>query len=83
MAHFAQLDKNNKVIRVVVIANEEIIDSNGKESEKLGIARCIKLFGLGKWIQTSYNGNLRGTFAGEGYTYNSINNEFVPPDFKK
>lgn len=62
MAHFAELNNWGYVKRVVVIANEEILDLDGQESEELGIVRCRELFG-GHWIQTSYNGNIRGKFA--------------------
>jgi hypothetical protein len=45
MAHFAQLDSQNIVLRVVVIANEECLDDKGVESEQVGIAFCRQLFG--------------------------------------
>ena len=69
MAHFAQLDENNKVINVIVIQNEFMIDENGNESEELGIERCKKFTDPnGKWIQTSYNNKFRGKFASiDGY----------------
>ena len=44
MAHFAQLDDNNIVTQVIVVANEELLD-NGVESEEKGIAFCKSLFG--------------------------------------
>jgi hypothetical protein len=69
MAHFAELDTNNIVLRVIVINNEEIIDDNGLESEELGIARCFELAGPGKWIQTSYNNSFRKRYAGIGMKY--------------
>jgi len=75
MAHFAELDELNYVLRVVVIANDEILDADGNESEKLGIARCEELFG-GRWIQTSYNGNIRGQFAGPSYYYDEQEDAF-------
>ena len=77
MAHFAQLDENNKVLQVIVIANDELLD-NGVESEAKGIAFCAKLLG-GNWKQTSYNGNIRKNYAGIGYTYNENIDAFVPP----
>lgn len=75
MAHFAELDDLNYVKRVVVIANDEIMDENGNESEALGIARCEELFS-GRWIQTSYNDNFRGQFAGPGYYYDEAEDRF-------
>jgi hypothetical protein len=76
MAHFAELDSNNKVIRVVVIANRDTSDASGVEKESIGIAHCQKLFG-GKWIQTSYNGNFRGCYAGIGMKYDETTDTFI------
>jgi hypothetical protein len=79
MAHFAELDKDNKVLRVIVVSNDETHDENGTENEALGIAFCKKLFGVDtRWIQTSYSGSKRGIFAGEGMTYDEKNDEFLP-----
>lgn len=74
MAHFAQIDKDNKVIQVIV-AEQNIIDSG--------------LFGEpSSWIQTSYNTNrgvnpngkaLRKNFAGVGYTYDEDRDAFIAP----
>lgn len=77
MAHFAQLDENNMVTQVIVVANEELL-VDGVESESKGIAFCQSLLG-GNWIQTSYNGNIRKNYAGIGYTYDPINNWFFAP----
>lgn len=78
MAHFAELDENNVVTRVIVVGNQDILDSNGNESEAVGIAFCQNLLG-GNWKQTSYNGNFRKNYAGIGYTYRSDIDAFVPP----
>jgi hypothetical protein len=78
MAHFAELDSNNVVLRVVVVNNEDTMDANGVESEDVGVAYCQSLFG-GNWKQTSYNGNFRKHYAGIGYTYDPALDEFVPP----
>jgi len=78
MAHFAQLDENNTVINVIVINNTEIIDENGNESEQRGIEFCKNLLG-GNWVQTSYNNNFRGVFAGIGFKYNKESDIFTPP----
>ena len=78
MAHFAQLDGNNVVTKVIVVANKDTSDANGVEKESIGIAFCERLFG-GTWKQTSYNGNIRKNYAGIGYTYNADIDAFVPP----
>lgn len=77
MAHFAELNENNEVLRVVVIANPEVIDENGDEQESLGVAFCTQLFG-GTWKQTSYNNNIRKNFAGIGFTYDGERDAFIP-----
>ena len=70
MAHFAKLDDNNVVEKVIVVNNDDIKDNNGIESESIGIGFCQKLYGADtNWKQTSYNGNFRGKFAGIGMTY--------------
>ena len=70
MAHFAQLDSNNVVTSVIVVGNDDTSDSNGVESESIGVGFCKKRFGAETiWKQTSYNSNMRGNYAGIGYTY--------------
>ena len=78
MAHFAELDSNNVVLRIIVVNNNELLDNNNNESESKGINFCKSLFG-GNWVQTSYNGNFRGLFAGIGYIYDSKQNIFIAP----
>jgi hypothetical protein len=78
MAHFAQLNNENIVTQVIVVANQDIIDENGKESEQKGIDFCYNLLG-GTWKQTSYNGNIRKNYAGIGYTYDNSRDAFIPP----
>lgn len=79
MAHFAKLDSNNKVIDVIVIDNDLTHDSDGLEKEELGIAFCQSLFGADTiWVQTSYNGSMRGCYAGIGMTYDVVNDVFIP-----
>lgn len=72
MSHWAEIDKNNKVLRVVVGDNN---DPNGDE----GYKTIVDTLG-GRWIQTSYNGNFRGEYAGPGYTYDEENDVFVAPE---
>ena len=77
MAHFAQLE-NNIVTKVIVVANQDILDENGQESEQKGIDFCSNLLG-GTWKQTSYNGNIRKNYAGVGYTYDEGRDAFIAP----
>lgn len=78
MAHFAELDANNVVLRVIVIGNADTADANGVEKEYIGAAFCERLFG-GVWKQTSYNNNIRKNYAGIGYTYDATRDAFIPP----
>ena len=72
MAHFAQLDSDNVVTQVIVVSNDDTSDSNGVEVESIGVAFCQKLLGAStNWKQTSYNSNMRGNYAGIGYTFMS------------
>jgi len=77
MAHFAELDGTNTVIRVTVVHND-VLKVNGVEVEQVGIDFCHNLLG-GTWIQTSYNGNIRKQYAGVGYKYDSAVNKFISP----
>lgn len=78
MAHFAELDSNNVVLRVIVVGNQDTADATGVEKESIGRAFCERLFG-GNWVQTSYNGNKRKNYAGIGFTYDATRDAFIPP----
>ena len=78
MAHFAELDENNVVKRVIVVANKDTADADGNEMESIGVAFCQKLLG-GNWKQTSYNGKIRKNYAGIGYAYRADIDAFVAP----
>jgi len=78
MAHFAELDENNVVLRVIVVADSDTSDSLGNEDETIGIAFCQNLLG-GNWKKTSYNNNIRKNYAGIGYTYDIDRDAFIPP----
>jgi len=88
MAHFAQIDSDNKVIQVIVVDTKDTSDANGVEKESIGVAFCERLLG-GTWIKTSYNTiggvhtsggtALRGNYAGIGYTYDPTNDVFYAP----
>ncbi len=71
MAHFAEIDENNIVTRVLVVDNSK--EHRGQEflAEDMGLG--------GRWIQTSYNNNFRKQFAGIGYTYDEVNDVFITP----
>ena len=78
MAHFAQLDENNIVTRVIVVGNADCLDESGQESEAVGIAFCQSIVSPdSRWAQTSYNGTFRGKYAGIGDTYDPIGDVFV------
>ena len=70
MAHFAELDSNNVVLRVIVVS-----DDNEADGENW----CKNLFGGVAWKQTSYNRNIRRNFAGIGFTYDASKDAFIPP----
>lgn len=78
MAHFAELDAENTVLRVIVVNNDEIMAS-GVESESKGIAFCQSLFPGTTWVQTSYNARIRKNYAGPGYKYDAARDAFIPP----
>jgi len=70
MAHFAKLDDNNLVIDIMVISDDQIMDENGVESEKIGIDRCKEIAGSNtNWKQCSFNSNMRGRYPGINSTY--------------
>lgn len=77
MAHFAEIDNDNVVVRVIVVSNNELLD-NGVESEAKGIAFCQSLLG-GNWVQASYSGSIRKRFPGVGYRYDAEADVFVSP----
>jgi hypothetical protein len=78
MAHFAQLNENNLVTQVIVVANQDTADQDGVENEAIGSQFCNNLLG-GKWVQTSYNAKIRKNYAGVGYKYDSELDAFIPP----
>ena len=79
MAHFAKIEDG--IVRQVIVVNNEVLhDDKGVEQESIGVAFCQSLFGADtNWVQTSYNGNFRGRYAGIGMTYDPIKDEFVTP----
>lgn len=71
MAHFAEINEVNEVLRVLVVPDEQ--EHRGQEylSDDLGLG--------GTWVQTSYNGKIRYNFAAIGYLYDSIDDAFIAP----
>ena len=78
MAHFAQVD-NNIVRNVIVIDNSDCAGGDFPDSEPIGQAFIASIGIDGDWLQTSYNNNFRGTYAGQGMTYDPVLDEFVSP----
>ena len=79
MAHFAKIGLNNKVINVVTVNNNELLDADGVEQEVLGCQFLEGITGWAVWKQTSYNANFRKHFAGIGYTYDEGRDAFIAP----
>jgi len=75
MAHFAELDNNNVVLRVVVVGNDCVPSDEHIDGETW----CINFFKGGTWKQTSYNNNFRKQYAGMGFTYDAAKNKFISP----
>lgn len=75
MAHWAELDENNVVIRVTVGDNNDPAGDEGYQwlLDNLG----------GRWVKTSYNAKIRGKFAGPGDVYDEALDEFVSPNVQQ
>ncbi len=71
MSHWAEIDETNTVIRVLVGDNNDPAGDEGYQwlLDNLG----------GTWIKTSYNGTIRYNYAGVGFTYDPIDDAFIPP----
>ena len=89
MASFAKIGLNNKVIEVLSVHDNELLDSNGVEQEVNGIDFLTKLTGWSIWKQKSYNTKggehilggtpFRKNHASVGYTYDEDKDAFIPP----
>jgi hypothetical protein len=82
MAHFAELDDTNTVLRIIVVSNdvcgEPTLDfPDTCAAGRAFIANTLKLGGT--WKQCSYHASFRGAYPGPGWTYDSDTDEFVPP----
>jgi len=78
MAHFAQAT-NGIVQTVIVVSNDDCGGGTFPESEPIGQAFIASLGLTGDWLQTSYHANFRALYAGIGYTYDAVLDEFVAP----
>jgi len=85
MAHYAFIDSNNVVVKVIVGVDETVTqDDNGtpvggsSEAWEQFYQNQPQHLGL-LCKRTSYNGNIRGIYAGIGYTYDAVNDVFVAP----
>jgi len=83
MAHFAVVNSENRVLEVIVISNDEILDGDGNESEALGRAKCAEIRTgqdhLGtQYIQCSRTNRIRGRYAAPGFVYDSESDIFHP-----
>ena len=75
MAHFAELDNNNVVLRVVVVSNDCVPSDEHIDGETW----CVNFFKTSNWKQTSYNHNFRKQYAVIGFTYDAAKNKFLSP----
>jgi len=83
MAHFAELDSNNKVLRVVVACDQDVADNGGDASASAAahFQSTIPLSENGvRWMQTSKDGSFRKQRAGTGHTYDEANDRFIVAD---
>lgn len=80
MAHFAELDQNSRVVRVLIVDNNDLLAEDGQEHEEIGVAFLREIFGSDtRWVQTSYNSNFRGKYAAIGDTYDETLGVFSSP----
>ena len=82
MAHFAELDNNNKVLRVLVFDDADV-EANGGDQSESAATFCETIVPFSetgvKWVQTSFNNNFRKQYASRGFTYNPTQNVFIKP----
>lgn len=82
MLHFAELDDNNVVKRVITVAEKDCLDSNGNISEEVGAEFCrtITAPNIGKWVITYPDGSSpRKNFAGMNDYFDEERNAFITP----
>ena len=76
MAHFAEI--SDGIVRQVLVVNNSELLIDGVEVEQKGIDFLNNLLG-GTWVQTSYNNRIRKQYAGVGFTYDAVKDQFVAP----
>ena len=76
MAHFADIDETNTVLQVIAIDNAEVDNLPFPESEPVGQAFIASIGLEGTWMQTSYNANFRGLYAGIGFIFDATLGEY-------
>ena len=80
MAHFAELNASNVVLRVIVVSNTDV-DANGgdQHADAETFVTTIVPYSTGgvAWKQTSYNNNFRKQYAGLGFTYDAVKDKFI------
>ena len=79
MAHFAQVDSGGIVRQVIVIDNKDCGGGDYPASNPVGQAFIASIGLAGVWEQTSYSGSFRGQYAGQGFTFDPVADEFVSP----
>ena len=82
MAHFAELNNSNEVLRVIVISNDDVEANGGELSSEAEtfVASIVPHSEDGTaWKQTSYNSNFRKQYAGIGVTYDASKDKFILP----
>ena len=72
MSHWAEIDSENRVIRVLVGDNNDPAGDEGYQwlLDNLG----------GTWIKTSYNNRIKFNYAGVGYFYDEVRDAFIAPE---
>ena len=80
MAHFAELNSSNEVLRVIVVSNDDV-DANGgdqhADAETFVTTIVPHSTGGVAWKQCSYNNNFRKQYVGKGATYNASKDIFI------
>lgn len=80
MAHFAELNSSNEVLRVIVISNDDVNANGGDQhadAETFVATIVPHSTGGTAWKQTSYNNNFRKQYAGIGMTYDATKDKFI------
>jgi hypothetical protein len=78
MANFALLNLDNVIINIIEVDNKDILDSNGKESEEIGIQFCSSII-PGKWMRVSDDSKFIKNIPTIGFSYDKQRNAFIPP----